>query len=154
MKHVHRSVTVTRIGIVGTGYVGRGITMLANSMPDLAVTRVLTRRSIPTITDFPIPELLTNSIDEVIDHADLIVECSGDVLHATNVVDKAFKANLPVVTMNSEFQITAGSFFINKGYLTEAEGEPTGQPRSVKGRCSCNGLYPTCLRQPQRIYEP
>ncbi len=57
MKVINKS--VTRIGIVGTGYVGRGIAMLANRMPDLTVSRILTRRDIGSCGDAPLPELLT-----------------------------------------------------------------------------------------------
>jgi predicted homoserine dehydrogenase-like protein len=47
-------------------------------------------------------------------------------LHTTDVVDRAFQAKKPVVTMNSEFHITAGSYFVGKGQLTEARGDQAG----------------------------
>jgi predicted homoserine dehydrogenase-like protein len=65
-------------------------------------------------------------LNELIDHADVIVECSGDPIHATDVVEAAFAAGLPVVTMNAEFHITAGSRFVGRGLLTEASGDQPG----------------------------
>jgi predicted homoserine dehydrogenase-like protein len=40
-------------------------------------------------------------------------------------------AGLPVVTMNSEFQVTCGSHFVGKGYLTEAEGDQPGSTAAL-----------------------
>ena len=39
-----------------------------------------------------------------------MVECSGDPIHATYVLEKALEAGLPAVTMDSELQITTGSW--------------------------------------------
>ncbi len=116
----------TQIGLIGTGWTARHFLMSLDRQPGLVASRVLTRRPVDQVRDFPRPDLLTNSLSEVIDHADVIVECSGDPIHATDVVDAAFKAGLPVVTMNAEFHITAGSRFVGRGLLTEASGDQPG----------------------------
>ncbi|MFN8926681.1 MAG: hypothetical protein ACK5WM_14135 [Rhodospirillales bacterium] len=116
----------TQIGLIGTGWTARHFLMSLDRQPGLVASRVLTRRRVDEVRDFPRPDLLTNSLSEVIDHADVIVECSGDPIHATDVVDAAFAAGLPVVTMNAEFHITAGSRFVGRGLLTEASGDQPG----------------------------
>ncbi|MFH1243856.1 MAG: NAD(P)-dependent oxidoreductase [Pseudomonadota bacterium] len=100
--------------------------MALDEHEDLVVSKVLTRTDIGKRTDFPRQDLLTNSIDELVDHSDLIVECSGDVIHATNVIDKVMAASLPVVTMDSELHVTTGSYFAQRGFITEAEGDQPG----------------------------
>ncbi len=115
-----------RIGVVGSGFIARGFVMAMQHVKDLRVTRVLTRTDPRTRKDFPRPELLTNSIDDLIEHADIVVECSGDVVHASEVVDRVLQAGLPVVTMDAEFHVTTGSYFVDRGLLTEAEGDQPG----------------------------
>ncbi len=115
-----------RIGVVGSGFIARGFVMAMQHVKDLRITRVLTRTDPRTRKDFPRPELLTNSIDDLIEHADIVVECSGDVVHASEVVDRVLQAGLPVVTMDAEFHVTTGSYFVDRGLLTEAEGDQPG----------------------------
>lgn len=116
-----------RIGLVGTGFIASGFARLIhNHAPDLSLTSVLTRRPLEQAGSFPFPERLTQSVQQLIDTSDLIVECSGDVLHSTEVIDQALRAGKPVVTMNSEFHVTTGSWFADKGLLTEAEGDQPG----------------------------
>jgi predicted homoserine dehydrogenase-like protein len=116
----------TQIGLVGTGWTARHFLMSLDRQPGLLATRVLTRRAVDEVRDFPRPDLLTNSLNALIDQCDVIVECSGDPIHATDVVEAAFAAGLPVVTMNAEFHITAGSRFVGRGLLTEASGDQPG----------------------------
>lgn len=116
-----------RIGLVGTGFIASGFARLIhNHAPDLNLTSVLTRRPLEPAGSFPLPERLTQSVQQLIDTSDIIVECSGDVLHSTEVIDQALRAGKPVVTMNSEFHVTTGSWFADKGLLTEAEGDQPG----------------------------
>ncbi|MBO9600118.1 MAG: NAD(P)-dependent oxidoreductase [Cohnella sp.] len=115
-----------RIGVVGTGLIGRGLIMAIENDPELVISRILTRRNIETMHSFPSSTVLTNSIDELIENSDLIVECSGDVLYGTDVIDRAISASLPVVTMNTELQVTTGSYFARRGLITEAEGDQPG----------------------------
>lgn len=118
--------TKKRIGVVGTGLIGRGLIMAIENDPELEISRILTRRNIESMHSFPSSTVLTNSIDELIGHSDLIAECSGDVLYGTDVIDKAIRASLPVVTMNTELQVTTGSYFARRGLITEAEGDQPG----------------------------
>ena len=117
---------IGRIGIVGTGFLARGLVMALEGQPGLAVSKVLTRTNIQQRHDFPRQDRLTNSIDELIDNSDLVVECSGDVVHATDVIAKVASSSLPVVTMDSELQVTTGSYFARRGFITEAEGDQPG----------------------------
>jgi predicted homoserine dehydrogenase-like protein len=112
--------------MVGSGFIARGLAHVLQSHPEYSLRHVLTRRDVRRCSEFPRPDLLTNSLEQVIDHSDLIVECSGDVVHATRVVDAALQAGLPVVTMDAEFHVTTGSYFVGKGLLTEAEGDQPG----------------------------
>lgn len=115
-----------KIGIVGTGYISRGFNHHLSLQTDYIASKILTRRDLNNCSEFPRQDLLTHSLQELMDHSDVIVECSGDPLHAAVVIDEAFKASLPVVTMNTEFHITCGSYFVDKGLLTEAEGDQPG----------------------------
>lgn len=115
-----------RIGVVGTGLIGKGLIMAVENDPAFVLARILTRRDLDTMVGFPSYEKLTNSVEELVADSDLIVECSGDVLYGTDVVDKAIQAGLPVVTMNSELQVTTGSYFARRGFITEAEGDQPG----------------------------
>lgn len=133
----------SKIGIVGTGFIARGFARVVHHHAnDLQLTSVLTRRPIADIKDFPLPELLTTSTQELIDKSDLIVECSGDVLHATQVIDQALKADKPVVTMDSEFHVTTGSYFADKGLLTEAEGDQPGCIAALREEAVQMGFTP------------
>ncbi|MGF1644325.1 MAG: SAF domain-containing protein [Thiotrichales bacterium] len=115
------------IGLVGTGFIANGFArLISQHYPQYRLNAILTRRKPSDINGFPQSESLTNSIDELIAKSELIVECSGDPIHATVVIDRALRAGLPVVTMNSEFHITTGSYFVGKGFLTEAEGDQPG----------------------------
>lgn len=115
-----------RIGVVGTGLIGKGLIMALENDPSFVISRILTRRDIESMEGFPSYEKLTNSVDELVIHSDLIVECSGDVIYGTDVIDQAIQASLPVVTMNSELQVTTGSYFARRGLITEAEGDQPG----------------------------
>ncbi len=118
---------IKKIGVSGTGMIAHGfVRLIKKHYPDMEISRVLTRRPLSTMADFPLADVLTNSLDELIDHSDLIVECSGDVFHGTSVIERAFEAGLQVVTVNAELQVTTGSFLAGRGFLTEAEGDQPG----------------------------
>lgn len=132
-----------RIGLVGTGFIASGFARLVhNHAPDLHISAVLTRRPIDQMGDFPLADRLTLSQQELIDKSDVIVECSGDVLHATDVIDDALRAGKPVVTMNSEFHVTTGSYFADKGLLTEAEGDQPGSIAALREEAIMMGFKP------------
>ncbi len=115
-----------RISVIGSGFIATGLVNLLKNHPNYRLSKVLTRTDISKRGDFVGKELLTNSLNDLIDNSDLIVECSGDALYATESIDKIVKASIPVVTMNSEFHITTGSYFVDKGLVTEAEGDQPG----------------------------
>ena len=132
-----------RIGLVGTGFIASGFARLVhNHAPDLDIAAVLTRRTPDNTEGFPFPERLTRSVQELLDKCDMIVECSGDVLHATDVIDTALRAGKPVVTMNSEFHVTTGSWFADKGLLTEAEGDQPGSIAALREEAVMMGFKP------------
>ncbi len=116
----------TKVGIVGSGFIARGLAHLIVKSADFEISHVLTRRPAATIEDFP-PVKFTDAIHELVDHADIVFECSGDVLHATEVVMAAAKAGRKVVTLNAEFHVTVGSYFVQQGaYVTDADGDQPG----------------------------
>lgn len=133
---------MSNIGIVGTGFIAKGLVTALEKRQDLVVSKVLTRTNIGERTDFPRQDLLTNSIDELIGNCDLIVECSGDVIHATEVIDKMMAVSLPVVTMDSELQVTTGSYFARRGFITEAEGDQPGCLAALKENVIQMGFKP------------
>ncbi|OAI57008.1 NAD(P)-dependent oxidoreductase [Verrucomicrobiaceae bacterium SCGC AG-212-N21] len=136
----HRTVP-SRIGIVGTGFIAVGLCLLLRTVADLTVSRVLTRRTIDAVTNLPgMP--LTRSLDDLLENSDLVVECSGDIIHASNVVDAALNANLPVVTMGAEFHVTVGSHFCSRGVLTEAEGDQPGSLAALREEALSMGFEP------------
>lgn len=131
-----------RVGVVGTGFIAQQLSGVARSMGDLRVTRALTRRPIESCRPLPGDVPLTQSVAELIDHSDVIIECSGDVLHATEVVGQALRSDRPVVTMNSEFHVTCGSYFVGQGYLTEAEGDQPGSTAALRLDVLAMGFEP------------
>ena len=114
------------IGVIGTGFIARGLVNLISEHKEYNLSAILTRTECSSRSDFPQAELLTNSLDDLIQNSDLIIECSGDAIYATDSIAKILEASLPVVTMNSEYHVTAGSYFIDKGFVTEAEGDQPG----------------------------
>ncbi|MFL9812602.1 NAD(P)-dependent oxidoreductase [Stutzerimonas sp. VN223-3] len=118
------------------------VRLIMQHYQDLQISRVLTRRSIDTLGDFPLRDVLTNSIDDLIVHSDIIVECTGDVFFGTEVIERAFEAGLPVVTINAELQITTGSHLAGKGLLTEAEGDQPGSLAALREDALQMGFKP------------
>lgn len=146
---------MTRIGVVGTGFIATTfVRLLRSSHPDLVVTSVLTRRAFDALADFPAPECLTHSMDTLVDRSDLVFECSGDVHFATDVVERCFEAGHPVVTMNSEFHVTTGSHFVGKGYLTEAEGDQPGCLAALREHIVQMGFSPLVYGNMKGFLDP
>ena len=113
------------IGIVGTGFIARGAAHEIIRATDLRLGAVLTRRPPSTVEGLP-RDNCVHSVEELVAGADLILECSGDVVHATPVLEDVLSRGLPVVTMDSELHVTTGSWLTRRGYLTEAEGDQPG----------------------------
>lgn len=131
-----------RIGLVGTGFIATGFAHLAANSKDIVVSKILTRRPIDSIKDLP-QDKLTNSVNELIDNADIILECSGDAAYATEVILEATAANKKVVTVNSEFHVTTGSYFAQRGdYVTESDGDQPGCLARLKQEIEGMGFEP------------
>ncbi len=139
---MHRS-SITRVGISGTGMISLALVrMIAKHYDDIQITRILTRRPLDTLHDFPLSSVLTQSLNELVDHADLIIECSGDVCHGTEVIERAFAAGLKVITINAELQVTTGSYLAGKGFITEAEGDQPGSLAALHEEAKMMGFTP------------
>ncbi|HSI25253.1 MAG TPA: hypothetical protein VK952_06495 [Methylotenera sp.] len=77
------------------------------------------------------------------DHSDIVFECSGDVVHATDVVLAATNAKKKVVTLNAEFHTTTGSYFVRRGdYVTDADGDQPGCLARLKQEIIGMGFEP------------
>lgn len=131
-----------RVGIVGSGYIGSGLLRVLDKSPDFHVTKMLTRRKFETINDHPRPEILTNDIDDLAANVDMVVECSGDVIQATRAIDRVQEYGLPIVTMDAEFHVTTGSYFVGKGVLSEAEGDQPGSLAALNENAIGMGFRP------------
>ena len=132
----------TRVGVIGSGFVSKGFVMALDSQDDMTITKILTRTKIENRTDFAKQELLTNSIDELINHSDVVVECSGDVVHATEIISQVMSETIPVITMDSELQVTTGSYFARLGFITEAEGDQPGSLAALRENVIQMGFKP------------
>lgn len=131
-----------KIGIVGTGFVSRGLVSLLQHYPWVQLSHVLTRRDIGNCPEYPRQDLLTSSVDQIIESSDLVIECAGDVVHATAVIDRVMAAGLPVVTMDAEFHATTGSYFVDKGIISEGEGDQPGSLAALKEEAEMMGFKP------------
>lgn len=133
---------MARIGVVGTGYIAKGIVMALGHTDDLEVSRVFTHSDPSRRTDYPRPALLTNQVDDLVAESDLVVVASGDPIRAVGPVEAAIGASLPVVTMDAELQVTVGSHFARRGYLSEAEGDQPGCLAALREEALSMGFTP------------
>ena len=117
---------MSRISVIGSGFIAKGFINLLHDHPNHKLEKILTRTTIEKRDDVPYTDHLTNNLDEVIENSDLIVECTGDAIYACDTINRILEASIPVVTMNSEFHVTVGSYFVDKGLVTEAEGDQPG----------------------------
>jgi len=131
-----------RVGIVGTGFIARGLMMALEGQKDLAPGPVLTRRPGLGNSVLPAGAKAVNDITDLIEGSDIVVECSGDVIHATAVIEEVMAASLPVVTMDAEVQVTTGSYFAGKGLFTEAEGDQPGCLAALRDEAVQMGFRP------------
>ncbi|HFU75252.1 MAG TPA: NAD(P)-dependent oxidoreductase [Arcobacter sp.] len=130
-----------RIGIIGTGFIGKGLYNLILSKDEFEVVKVLTRSNINKREGY-VSNTLTNSILELITNSDIIIECTGEVLYTTENILEIAKTNIPIITMNTEFHITTGSYFVDKCYLTEAEGDQPGCLAALNEEAVSMGFKP------------
>jgi predicted homoserine dehydrogenase-like protein len=130
-----------RIGISGTGFIATHLVLAIAKADGYTTSRSLTRRPVDQVGGFP-EGVVTNSIDDLVSNCDVVVECSGDPIWATEVVAAAIDASRPVVTMNTEFHISSGSAFVGKGVVTEAEGDQPGCLAALHEDVVAMGFHP------------
>jgi predicted homoserine dehydrogenase-like protein len=134
--------TPIRVGIVGTGFVGRGLSLLLTNRSDMQVSGVLTRRTGP-VPDLGInPELVTNEPRRLFELSDVIVVSTGDPIYSTEIIDLAFEFGLPVVTMDVDTLVVTGSWLKRRGLVTEAEGDQPGCLATLKEEALQMGFTP------------
>jgi len=133
------------VGVVGTGFIARHFTLELERRPAFVRGRVLTRRPLDRCSDFPFSEALTGSLDQLVESCDVVLECSGDIAHAARVVEAAFAAGKPVITMNCEFHATIGSAFVDQGLLSEAEGDQPGCQAALVEDAHARGFEPLVI---------
>lgn len=135
-----------RIGIIGTGFVARGLGYALRRDESLEVATVLTRRGLSEISDFPVNKAkITNSLSNFKKNCELVVECSGDAVYATEAISDVLDLGIPVVTMNSELHVTTGSWLAKKGFITEAEGDQPGSLAALYKDAVGMGFKPVVL---------
>lgn len=117
---------MSRISVIGSGFIAKGFINLLHDHPHHTLEKILTRTSIDKRSDVQHQKHMTNDLEDLIANSDLIVECTGDAIYACDSINRILEASIPVVTMNSEFHITVGTYFIDKGLVTEAEGDQPG----------------------------
>lgn len=134
------------VGIAGTGFVARQFALelcrRQQAQRTLKLSGYLTRRNPADCADLPCSHLATGDIARLIDGSDIIFECTGDPLRALEVVDAAMQAGKPVLTLNPEFHVTLGSAFVERGYLSEADGDQPGCLASLHEEAVAMGFEP------------
>lgn len=116
-----------RIGISGTGFIAQGIAQAIDYFAEFETTAILTRRPVAETAHLFPEGHLTDSIEHLVESADVVVECSGDAVHAAQVMMAAGMAGRTIVTMNSEAQVTVASALVRRGFMiTEAHGDQPG----------------------------
>lgn len=131
-----------KIGVIGAGFIARGLTRALRASRNFEISRVLSRRHPEYCEGFG-GDVVTNSVDDLIEHSDIIVECSGDPVYATPVVRSVLQSGIPVVTMDTELHITTGTYLNSiGGYLTEAEGDQPGSLAALANEATAMGFDP------------
>jgi predicted homoserine dehydrogenase-like protein len=144
---------MTRIGMIGTGFIARGAMGVIDVTDRLEISKVLTRRPLDTVDGFD-PDKLTQSANEVIDSCDIVFDATGDPIHSTLVVEAALRAGRKVVTMHSELHITTGSYLANLGYLTEADGDQPGAIALLDREARSMGFTPVAYVNIKGFLDP
>lgn len=131
------------IGVIGTGFVARGLMDAITRHPRLRLGGVMTRRDLDSLPDMPVAkQFITNNIADIIPVCDLFVECTGDAVHGTAMAEAVFAAGSPLVTMNCELQLVSGSYLRTKGTIVEAEGDQPGSLAALDADVRAMGFQP------------
>jgi predicted homoserine dehydrogenase-like protein len=131
-----------RVGVIGTGFVARHFTYELERRPSYRLGKVLTRRPLDRCPDFPHQAALTHSLDAVIEASDVVFECTGDALYAARTIGRVLDSGKPVVTLNAEFHATIGAHFVERGLLSEAEGDQPGCLAALAEDAVATGFKP------------
>lgn len=132
-----------RIGVVGTGFISRGFITFFAKHQEFQISCVLTRRNRDSVLNMPVAEdRISNDPEKLIQASDMVFECSGDPVYATPIVAEALQMGKPVITMDSELQITTGSWLKRLGYITEAEGDQPGCEVALAEEAQLMGFKP------------
>ncbi len=130
------------VGVIGTGFVARHFAYELERRPAYRLAKVLTRRPLDRCQDFPRQDTLTDSLDQLIAASDVVFECTGDTLYAATTIGRALDAGRPVVTLNAEFHVTIGAHFVERGTLSEAEGDQPGCLAALAEDAVATGFAP------------
>ncbi|SNS07546.1 Predicted homoserine dehydrogenase, contains C-terminal SAF domain [Belliella buryatensis] len=115
-----------KVGLVGTGWIIRGLVKLLSGNKEMTISGVLTRRQ-GVINGLEIAkELVFQSPEKFFSKSDIIVVSTGDPIYSTAVIFEAFKYNLPVVTMDADTMVTTGTWLSKQGLITESNGDQPG----------------------------
>ncbi len=69
---------ITKVGVVGSGFIAKGFVIALHKHPDIEISKVLTRTEIARRIDFPMPSLLTNSVDELLENSSIVTPAEAD----------------------------------------------------------------------------
>lgn len=139
-----------RVAIVGAGFIGSGLAFALAARTDMTLSRIVTRRARVVAQHLP-AGLVTDSVDEAIEHSDLVVECTGDVAYGAEAAVAVLGAGKPLVTIDAELQITVGSALARRGYVTEAEGDQPGCLAALLAESRAMGFSPVVLGNMKRF---
>ncbi len=149
MKSTERGV---RVGIIGTGYISRGLSHVLRDDDSLDVSIILTRRNPEQVDDLAVEQRqVTNSTQELIDNSDIVIECSGAPVYATDVLSQVMEAGIQIVTVDSELQVTTGTWLAKKGLITEAEGDQPGSIAALLRDVLAMGFEPLVVGNIKRF---
>ncbi|MBT0811653.1 NAD(P)-dependent oxidoreductase [Litoribacter ruber] len=139
---MRRELFKIRVGIVGTGTIARGLARLISKRKDMEVSYILTRRK-GIIPDLGVSqELITQSIQQVLEHSDILVVSTGDPIYSTAIIDLAFQYGVKVVTMDADTQVLSGTWLSSRGQITEAEGDQPGCLAALREEALQMGFTP------------
>jgi len=142
------------IGVIGTGFVSRHFIHELRRRPNYQLGKVLTRRPLEGCAEFPRADALTHSLDQLIETSDVVFECTGDVAHAASMLGPVLDAGKPVVTLNAEFHATVGSAFVDRGLLSEAEGDQPGNLAALREDALSLGFTPLAYGNMKAFLNP
>lgn len=131
------------IGLVGTGFIQKGLANHILQSEEFTVNKVLTRRDLSgnVIKGFD-SEMLTNEVTDLLGRCDVAVVSTGDPIYNTEVINKLMEYDIPIITMDAETQVISGTSLSEKGIIVEAEGDQPGCLAALKLEVEAMGFAP------------